>query len=103
MAPVNKPKHKGKALVAGATAGILGMHKIFAIACFYEMPWKHEGLINNFPAHFPPKLEIEICCTVSILNSYVEDNLVFKLLSVTESSSFLLNYLTYFRWVGVSK
>lgn len=25
MAPVNKPKHKGKALVAGATAGILGM------------------------------------------------------------------------------
>jgi hypothetical protein len=24
MAPVNKPKHKGKALVAGASAGILG-------------------------------------------------------------------------------
>ena len=24
MAPVNKPKHKGKALVAGAAAGILG-------------------------------------------------------------------------------
>jgi hypothetical protein len=28
MAPVNKPKHKGKALVAGATAGILGEKNI---------------------------------------------------------------------------
>lgn len=26
MAPVNKPKHKGKALVAGATAGVFGKH-----------------------------------------------------------------------------
>lgn len=33
MAPVNKPKHKGKALVAGATAGI------FEISCTYPIEY----------------------------------------------------------------
>ena len=31
MAPVNKPKHKGKALVAGALAGIFGKVKVHSM------------------------------------------------------------------------
>jgi len=36
MAPVNKPKHKGKALVAGASAGIFG-ELYLAYARFYSL------------------------------------------------------------------
>ncbi len=47
MAPVNKPKHKGKALVAGATAGIFGEYYtlyLYLYACAQED--RHSSVVS---------------------------------------------------------